>query len=432
MSEIVVVGGGISGLSVAHFLSKKGFKPVILEREGSVGGLGSWYDIDGFSIDSSYHIIFKNDVHLLNLLKELDMADDVVWGSLKFSLDSPQGSLTFSPMEIMKSNVLSKNDRIRLANMYVRLKLLRDWRRMDRVSAREWIEENGSTSIYRNVFEPIIRSKWGTDSDEVSAAWFFGRVKPRSDSRDILSRSEMAGYLAGSFKRMFSFLEKGITRSGGNIIKNADARKISFSGKKPVVRYGKGNTEIAADAVVSTVPLPELARIANLPTGFGSVLRNFRYRSFICTVFGFDRPVTGSFRTVFSGYDIPFGGIVELTNLVSPRHFNGQHIVYAFHFLDGNDEMFFKSDEDILRIHASFLDSRFPDTSRRLLWSRMCRNAYAEPFYQKNYLDIMPGIRTPVSRLFITGMFQSYPVSDYNNIISLGKKTADVVGEDIS
>lgn len=422
MSDIAVIGGGISGLSVAYFLSKMGFRPTVLEREESVGGLGGWHDINRLSIDSTYHIIFKNDAHIISLLKELGMADDLIWNTLRFRLDTPDGSLVFSPLEMLHGSLISKADRIRLAGLYLRLNLVRDWRSLDGVSAREWVVKNGGIELYKRVFEPIIESKWGADMDETSAAWLFGRIKPRAESRGLFGGSEKAGYLTGSFQRMFSALDREITRSGGEVIKNADVRRISFSSRKASVRFG--TREIPADAVISTLPLPELVRIARLPGDFESALRRVRYKALICTVFGLSKALTNSYRTVFSGHGLPFGGVVELTNLVSPRNFNNQHILYVFHFLDESEAMFSKIDEEILKIHVSCLERLFPDFSRLVLWSRLYRNRYAEPFYQKNYLDIMPGTRTPLSRLFITGMVQSYPVSDFNSIIALSRMTA--------
>lgn len=433
MSKIAVIGGGISGLSVAYFLSRMGFRPVVLERERSVGGIGGWYDINGLSIDSSYHIIFRNDNHILDLLRGLGMVDDVLWNTLRFRLDSPDGSLSFSPTEILQSGLLSRTERLRLAGMYLRLNLVRDWRSLDRVSAREWITRRGSINIYKRVFEPIIESKWGNDKDEVSAAWFFGRVKPRAESRNPLGGSEKAGYLRGSFQRMFSALENEIIKSGGDVIKNAGVRRISFERGRASVRHDlHGTKETPFDAVVSTVPLPELSRIAMLPRDFEDALRRVRYKAVICTVFGLREALTDAYRTVFSGYKLPFGGVVELTNLVPPRHFNDQHIIYIFHFLDEIEGMFSNSDEKILMTHTSSLERLFPGFRRLVLWSRVYRNRYAEPFYQKNYLDIMPGIKTPVNGLFITGMVQSYPVSDYNNVIALSQRAAGLVGEEVS
>ncbi len=427
MSDIVVVGGGISGLSVAHFLSRMGFRPVVLEKEESVGGLGRWYEVNGLSVDSSYHIMFRNDVHIINLLNELGLDDDIVWNELEFVLDSTEGLLNFSPIKMLRSGLISGVDKVRLARMYIRLKSVRDWESMDKVSAKDWVVKNGGVRLYERVFGPIIESKWGNDSDDASAAWLFGRVKPRFDSRSLFGGSEKAGYLIGSFRRMFSALEKEITRSGGEIIKNANVSSMRFGGRKASVKFNE--KEIAADSVVSTIPLPELVRIADLPAGFSSSLGRIRYKAFICTTFFLRRKLTDSFRTVFHGRNFPFGGIVELTNLVPPGYFNGHHILYVFHFLDESESMFSMSDAEVTGVQKSCLEKLYPGFSKDVSFSRICRSMYAEPFYRKGYLDMMPGIMTPLSNLFITGMVQSYPVSDYNSIIALSRRAAKIVGD---
>ena len=77
MSRIVVVGGGIAGLSVAYFLAKAGMKPIVLEKEKEAGGLGFCHSVNGISIDSGYHIIFKGDEYILNLLRELNLEKNI-------------------------------------------------------------------------------------------------------------------------------------------------------------------------------------------------------------------------------------------------------------------------------------------------------------------------------------------------------------------
>ena len=53
--EIVIIGGGISGLNAGIELLQKGHKVIIIEKNDNVGGLCSGYDVDGFYIDVCIH-----------------------------------------------------------------------------------------------------------------------------------------------------------------------------------------------------------------------------------------------------------------------------------------------------------------------------------------------------------------------------------------
>ncbi|MFZ2410991.1 MAG: NAD(P)/FAD-dependent oxidoreductase [Candidatus Methanoperedens sp.] len=59
--DVIVVGGGISGLMSALALSKQGKSVLVLEKDGIVGGNCNSYMVDGFQVDTGPHAI----THLL-------------------------------------------------------------------------------------------------------------------------------------------------------------------------------------------------------------------------------------------------------------------------------------------------------------------------------------------------------------------------------
>ncbi|TAN38607.1 MAG: NAD(P)/FAD-dependent oxidoreductase [Candidatus Methanoperedens sp.] len=55
--DVIVIGGGISGLLSALTLSKHGKKVLVLEKNSSVGGNCNSYTVDGFQVDTGPHAI---------------------------------------------------------------------------------------------------------------------------------------------------------------------------------------------------------------------------------------------------------------------------------------------------------------------------------------------------------------------------------------
>ncbi len=36
--DVIIVGGGISGMALAHYCAKKGLKPLVIDKNGRMGG----------------------------------------------------------------------------------------------------------------------------------------------------------------------------------------------------------------------------------------------------------------------------------------------------------------------------------------------------------------------------------------------------------
>ena len=55
MSKVIVIGGGISGLTAGIKLLNAGHQVTLIEKNKDVGGLCSGYFVDGFLVDTCIH-----------------------------------------------------------------------------------------------------------------------------------------------------------------------------------------------------------------------------------------------------------------------------------------------------------------------------------------------------------------------------------------
>ena len=58
--SVVVVGGGLAGLSAAQRFSEAGWSVTVLEQESYVGGLASSFTEDGYTFDLGPHRLYSN------------------------------------------------------------------------------------------------------------------------------------------------------------------------------------------------------------------------------------------------------------------------------------------------------------------------------------------------------------------------------------
>ena len=77
--DVVIVGGGFTGLTAAYVLSKRGHAVKVVESDTTPGGLaGTFQFADGVKLEKFYHHWFNNDVYVPELVDELGMTGDII------------------------------------------------------------------------------------------------------------------------------------------------------------------------------------------------------------------------------------------------------------------------------------------------------------------------------------------------------------------
>ena len=73
--KIAIIGGGLTGLSAAYQLSKKGHTVTIFEKEKYLGGLAYGFKKPTWKwhLEAAYHHLFTNDIVILDLIKKLGL-----------------------------------------------------------------------------------------------------------------------------------------------------------------------------------------------------------------------------------------------------------------------------------------------------------------------------------------------------------------------
>ena len=86
MSEVIVVGGGIAGLTSAAYLSKYGIKPLLLEKASKYGGLISSFECDGFVYDGGIRAT-ENSGILFPMLRQLGIDIEFVKNEISLGFE---------------------------------------------------------------------------------------------------------------------------------------------------------------------------------------------------------------------------------------------------------------------------------------------------------------------------------------------------------
>ncbi|KAL7575308.1 hypothetical protein ACA910_001831 [Epithemia clementina (nom. ined.)] len=79
-AKVIVMGGGLAGLSTAKHLVDAGHVPIVLEARNLLGGkIAAWRDDDGDVSETGLHVFFGAYPNALQLFDDLGIADRLQW-----------------------------------------------------------------------------------------------------------------------------------------------------------------------------------------------------------------------------------------------------------------------------------------------------------------------------------------------------------------
>ena len=170
-NDVVIVGAGFTGLTAAYVLAKQGKKVHVIEADSAPGGLaGTFQFADGVRLEKFYHHWFNNDVYVPELVKELGMEGDVILLPTRTGMyfNGRMWKLS-TPLDLLRFNALSFIDRIRLGLLVFQVRRIKDWKAIEHLSIREWLEGLCGKSVYNVVWEPLITSKFSVHAEADNA-----------------------------------------------------------------------------------------------------------------------------------------------------------------------------------------------------------------------------------------------------------------------
>lgn len=409
--HVVVIGAGFTGLSAAWELARRGVRVTVLEADPEVGGLAGTFEVQGERLEKFYHHWFTNDEHVNDLVKELGVADRVVYRPTRtgmyfantvFRMSSPMDVLKFTPLRLL--------DRLRLGLLALRARGVKDWKPLEALTAEEWLIRLGGPEVFRVVWQPLLQGKFGPFASSISAVWFWNKLKLRGGSRDKTG-AEMLAYYRGGFAALADQLAEEVTRLGGTIHTNRRATGLQVrDGSVTGVDTPEGTVD--ADAVLATTSLPIFADLVAPHTDarYLESLRAIDYIANVCLVLELDRSLSSTYWLNVNDPGFPFVGVIEHTNFEPASTYGGRHIIYLSKYLPEDAELFRMTDEQVVDYCVPYLERMFPEFRRSwILAAHVWRARFSQPIVTRHYSTMIPGEDTPVDGLYLTTMAQVYP-----------------------
>lgn len=408
--DCIIIGGGFTGLAAGLELLKAGKSVRIIEAERSLGGLAGGFLMGEYEVEKFYHHWFTSDTYVTELAAEIGAADRVITRPSRTGMYFAGGIYRLStPMDLMKFKALSVADRIRTGLATLKVRREKDWRRLETITSRDWLIEAFGERVYKVVWEPLLRGKFGKYADDVAAVWFWKKLVLRGSSRAKGGREELA-YYRGGFAAMARDVAALITRMGGEIRTGEKALNIEES--ETGVRVQTCQGAHIARAVLVTTPFPIAADLLRgaISHEYEAKLRRINYLANICLVLELDRSLSSTYWLNVNDVSFPFVGVIEHTNFEPPESYGGRHIVFLSKYTPADDPFYAMNADQAFDFAWPHLKKMFPAfepawVKGKYVW----KSDHAQPIVEKNYSAMLPGLETPLPHVFISTMAQVYP-----------------------
>ncbi|MGV8937593.1 MAG: NAD(P)/FAD-dependent oxidoreductase [Allorhizobium sp.] len=429
-SQVIVVGGGFTGLTAAFELAKSGIDVRVLEATPEVGGLAAAFDVEGVKLDRFYHHWFTNDLEVMGLIDELGMNDHVqisptntgvYYNKNFFKLSTPMDLLRFTPLNFV--------DRVRLGLLALRARRVRDWKLLENKTAEEWLLELGGKGVYRVVWEPLLKGKFGPYAKDISAVWFWNKLKLRGGSRGKGGEERLA-YFKGGFVALAEATANKIRSMDGELHLSTPVEKIYRENEIWHVVTPAGT--YTADKVIATPALPLIADFIKdwASKDYYNSLNRIKYIGNVCLILELDRSLSETYWLNVNDPNFPFVGVIEHTNFEKASTYGGRHIVYLSKYLPHTDQLYSMSADEFLDFALPYLKQMFPQLDRKnIIDYHLWRERWSQPVVEKHYGAIIPGEDGPIEGFHICSMAQIYPEDRGTNYaIREGRKIGRRIG----
>ncbi len=399
----VVVGGGIAGATAALRLAQGGEQVTLLEAGDELGGLVVSFSIGGTPLECFYHHVFPHERDVIALIAEMGL--ELSW------LPSTVGVLRAGrlwpftgPRDLLRFGPLRPWQRVHAGVGALQLGREKDWQSLDTVPALDWLAGKTGAAASREIWQPLLNAKFGPAAAQVPAAWMWGRITQRLGARG--GGGESLGYLRGGFRQLFDALALELGELGVDVRTRTRAAGITHD-EAAVTGVRTTSGDIAADRVLYTGPLPQLSGLVDLTH------RDARWDQpglgVVVVVLEHDRPISDIYWTNVCDDDVPFGGIIEHTNLL-PRADYGTCVTYLSRYYVPGEPIASADLETTAEEWLGALSRHHPGFVRESVTAvHRFQAPYAAPLVRLGHLHRIPPLRAELHGLYVCTTAQIYP-----------------------
>ena len=285
--KIVIIGGGLAGLSAGHHLTE--YDPVVFEKESAIGGLCRSFTQDGFTFDCTGHLIHLKNPYTKELVARL-LPDAFHSHERRAAIYSrstttpyPFQANTYGlPPEVVRDCVLGFVESMRSTNGAA-------------TNFHEWALHTFGEGIARHFMLPYNEKFWKRDLRTITSDWVSWSI-PKPTLEEVVNGALGLTNKGMGYNPRFIYPKDGgidcLPQALAGSIRNVHTNEAVqyIDPEKKYIRLASGKEE-RYDYLISTLPLPVLYRLLrNSPDALIAKAQRLHAISVLNINVGIDRP----------------------------------------------------------------------------------------------------------------------------------------------
>lgn len=279
--KITVLGAGVSGLTAARILHDVGHDVTVLEKNHTVGGLARSRFTDGYLYDPhGGHILNSKHKEVMDWIFSIFAKDQWQYTERNAKIFF-NGRYVSYPFELSLCE-LDTEDAVNCVHDFI---LSQQGEEPD--NFKDWLTWNFGESIANYYMIPYNEKIWAFPLEKMETKWMQGKM-PLPTKKEILRsmllkdpkerkmpHSTFYYPLHGGIQSMVDAIASGL-----KIHTDFDIQSICKKENRWII-----NNEIEADLVISTIPLPVLPSVMELPSSVQDSIAKLKYNSLTTVLF---------------------------------------------------------------------------------------------------------------------------------------------------
>jgi protoporphyrinogen oxidase len=460
MKKIIIVGGGITGLSTAWKLSEKGYKVDLIESDRSIGGLAKSIKIENYSFDIGPHSFFTEDKEIFNKVMDLfkNEQSEIPYSkrSVKMMFRGKYVDYPLSAKSILvQMGILSAiMCSISFAKSYIGTSISSLFVKKtinENLTVKQWAINNFGKYLYLNFFKPYTEQFWKIETAELSH-----RVIPSSKKLDfartlkhllinkylelskrepgklsLVQRESLPSYYPKKgYGEIANRIGKQVKNNGGEIHTSQEVSEIILNSNNLFNVKTKDKT-FSSDFVISTIPLNKvITKLKPLhETKITQSAKKLEYLSLVLLYL-----ITKKQNVLDCQYcyfiDRPYNRISDMncfSEKLSPKNENVLAVEISCHY---KSDVWNSSDEEIFSMCIQEIEKDNFLKKTDIINYKVIKVPSVYPIYRKDYevhLKKTEEYFAKIKNFFSIGRQGQFYYGDIDQMIRIGFNTADKI-----